>query len=249
MRWALYIERAPAPQAISIEALSALLQQVGKVIRSFVKAKKIAVQTEPLASLVEIGCGSTCCTLSVSDEAAPAIAELEDRLADGEYHRLPLPTWEAAYELSNTLRKHSWGLSAARDSRRRCLISPDRPVGRPAPIKVRVQSIIYGTVRWLGGDRPTIEISGFDKRTYTVRATDKDVRSARIYEPIGMRVEMVLLRTEEDKGWKAEDIRLLEILPYRGTPSAQAITLLAEKFGDVWSDVSADEFMERVRGR
>lgn len=247
----------PDPAHLGLGELARLLEKLNKAIYAFAEETDTAIQgkedQEQLASLVAIEKGSVHLAL----QHAPFLP-LEERLIapmlKEEWGNVPPKTFDYLYELSKELMAKDRSLKVTLPNMNipAPWIGAERPVPRRrAGLTIEDNIVLYGRVIRLGGVTPKVDIR-VGSEEYHVEAESEVIKTLEqqgvLYKTIGLKVRGKLRL--EASTWKVEgnSLRLLEILPYNESNTANSLRHLAHLTGEHWRGVDVEDFMRRVRG-
>jgi hypothetical protein len=236
------------PESVGLSELAEILSGFDKAIRSMV-----VDQNSPLTlGLVSITPGSTILEV-VSDrpvEARCAVSDLAKAVNDRNPGSLPAAARNGLQQVMPILRR--WATEDRRPSFQ--LLLPDRDISAPlavitpdmefsfTPPKVLGNTTIYGSLIWIGGQRPKAHVKMDNGALLNCEVSKQLARSlaSRLYEEIGL---------EGEAEWNSEDwsivsFRISGVTDFRGGPIIESIDVLASTIAGDWDD--ADDVVGEI---
>lgn len=240
-----------SPEAVSISALVGVLTRLDNAVRGYLPEAPGGASEEAALSLTGIRAGSETLVLSLAEPYLPAWVGISDAIESGDYGKLPGPSYEEIYRLSEDTAKRKWAVEIRENAAlgvKPARLSPDKPLKAPAgPVAIKGTTTIHGRCLRVGGStRPRAEVRlSSTGQLLNADISEKDAKSLaqQLYEEVALEGTA----TWDPDTWEIVAFKVTDVLPYRKVDPALAFKELSEVAEGKWDEVDPVAYVRGLR--
>jgi len=242
-------------EGISPEKVSAV--DLAESIASFERALIPIIQkNEPntsldadsvIISLINISKGSVALAFhSDLPSIKPAFTEISSAIATNDTGILPDASRESLKNIRKLTKKRNFNVEFCLGDSILAKITPLTKIVESENIYVEGETTLYGTIKRVGGEEPTVLIQLIDGNRLICKISKK--LATKFGNLLYTQVGLIGIAKWNIADHSIEEFKITEITDYQKTPLPEAFSLLSREIGYYYKDVDPIDFVSKFRG-